>query len=317
MEIYRLIFVFVFFIIPFCWPNCSADFSRIPVRSFLFLSKQKFMPIEIEGRSYLALIDTGSSRSFMRKDVLNEIYNKTYVSDSDFINIYGNKYLTSNFQISEVQIGSFVADAIFKEEHENFLTDCVVESNPFISWKVHLLYQVCREAIIGMDILQKFCCIFDFPHSSIYLSEEMDQMIGNNDFLTAEWHMVPFDFRKSGVVLRFETNLGEKRLLLDAGSTLSILRFTDEEKAVHQNKISNQTFASDVLKIHDLDFGSWAFKIMDISKEMDDIDGLLGIEFFNRNIIGFDFRNGIAYIQSPKLGSKERFTYWLKSCLGK
>jgi hypothetical protein len=111
--------------------------------------------------------------------------------------------------------------------------------------------------------------------------------------------------------------MGEKKLLLDAGSTLSIMRLTDEEKALHQNNISNQKFSSDVLKMHDLDFGCWTFRLMDFAHEMDDIDGLLGIEFFNKNIVGFDFRNGLVYIQSPKLGSKERFTYWLKSFIGR
>ncbi len=69
--------------------------------------------------------------------------------------------------------------------------------------------------------------------------------------------------------------------------------------------------------INDLSLGKWTFQVMDITKEMDDIDGLLGIEFFNKNIICLDFPNRIVHIQHPRLGSKERFTYWLKSYFGR
>lgn len=265
----------------------------------------------------MALIDTGSAFSFIRKDVLNQIEHKKYISDSDYINIYGKKYITSNFLIPEVKIGGFVAETIFKEEAENFLAECVVDNNFLISWKVHLMYQVYREAIIGMDLFQKFACIFDFPHSSIYIAKEITHIIENEDFFTADWHSVEFELGKSGVVLMFETDLGKKRLLLDSGSTLSIIRFTDKEKVAYQDNVVTREFTSKKLMINGLDFGSCNFRVMDIAGEMNDIDGLVGIEFFNKNIICLDFPNKIAHIQTPRLGSKERFNYWLKSCFGK
>lgn len=285
----------------------STESLRIPVHSFPFLSKQKFVEIHIEGKPYLALIDTGAQCSFMKKNVLSKIVNRDHVYDSEYMNFFGNKYLAANFQIPELKIGNFCIEAILTEEDESFSADCTVQTSSLFSWQIR------TEAIIGMDVFQKFACIFDFPHSSIFLANEMSQIIENENFLTAEFHAVPFEMGKAGIILTFETDLGKKRLLLDAGSTLSAIRFTDEEK-VGYNK---SEFTTHILQVHSLDFSSWKFRVMDIAKEIDDMDGLLGIDFFNKNTICLDFPNRTALIQSPRLGSKERFTYWLKGCLGK
>ncbi len=289
----------------------SEGFSRIPIRSFPVISKQKFLQIQIEEKPYLVLIDTGSYGLFMKKEIINQIKNKDHVFDSEYMNFFGNKYTTPNFKIPALQIGDFFIETLLREEDENFSADCEVKKRFSISW--HLSY----EGMIGMDVFKKFLCIFDFPHSSIYLANEMSSVTDTEEFLDVAWHAVPFTLGKAGAILIFETDLGKKRLLLDAGSTLSAIRLTDEEKVIHKNNGNAREFTTNMLGINDLDFGLWKFYVIDIAQEVDDIDGLLGIEFFNKNMIGLDFPNGIAYIQSPRLGSKERFTYWLKSCFGK
>ncbi len=289
----------------------SEIISRIPLRSFPFLSYQKFVEIEIDGHPYLSLVDTGSAFSMIRKDVLNEITNKSYVCDSEYVGIKGDKYLTPNFQIPEVKIGDFCTESVFKEEDEKFWTDgCTIDGYSFInSVKIYLMYQVYREAVIGRDLFRKFACVFDFPHSCIFIADNMDHLIGNAD----EFCVVPFEMGTAGVVLSVETDLGENSFLLDSAATRSFINFS----AVCERCQGSETFFSKRLRVGSNDFGGWKFRKMKIASEFGDIDGILGIDFFNRNLIGLDFECKLAYIHSPKIGSKERFTYWIKSCFGK
>ncbi len=285
-----------------------SNVSRIPIQSYPFLSYQRFIHFQIDGEQYLGLIDTGCAFSMLRKDVLNEIQNKTYVSESEYTSVRGKSYITSNYKISEVKIGDFLAETIFKEEDENFWTDgSAIDDFSFIhSLKIYLMYQIFREAVIGIDLFQKFACLFDFPHSSIFLADHISDIIDENMFST-----VPFDLGKAGVIVKFETDLGVKRFLLDSAATRSIIRLTDDEKKHKQGYFVTK------LTLSDINFWNWEFGVFDISNEFDDMDGILGIDFFKMNIIGLDFANKLAYIQTPKLGSKERFTYWMKSYFGK
>jgi hypothetical protein len=265
------------------------------------------------------LIDTGSSLSFIRKDVLNKISEKNYLSDSEYIGVNGNHYITPNFKIPELKIGNFFTEVVLKEEDKNFWTDgCAIGPHLFIlTWKIQLMYQVFREALIGIDLFQKFACIFDFPHSSIFVASDMSRLIESDYFQKDEFNVLPLEMGKAGVILTLETNLGSKRFLLDSAATTSVIRLSTEEKnTFYETCHRGDTFISDRLAANECDFGSWEFKVIDIASEMNDIDGILGIDFFKRNIIGFDFDNQITYIQSPRLGSKERFTYWLKSYFG-
>jgi hypothetical protein len=241
----------------------------------------------------------------IRKDVLDEIKIKDFVSRSEFISVNGYVYITPNYIIPRVSIGKFCLDVPFKEEDSNFWTDgCTIGSHSFVSsFKLYLMYQVYREAVIGIDFLKKFACIFDFPHSNIFLAENISCLI--ND--ASDFCMVPFEIGKAGVVSTFETNLGKLNFLLDSAASASYIRKFKESGEIIKS----------VLRIKDVNFGEWMFKQINISNKFSDIDGILGIDFFKNNIIAFDFKSNTAYIQSVKLGSKERFTYWIKSCFGK
>lgn len=302
---YNLFFTLLFSLIFFSNNYSDETVSRIPIHSFPFLSNQRFAEIQIDEKQYLGLIDTGSVFSMIRKDVLNGIKIKNYISRSEFISVNGNKYMTPNFMIPRVSIGDFCLDVPFKEEDANFWMDgCTIGSYSFIlSCKLYLMYQVYREAVIGMDLFKQFACIFDFPHSSIFLAENMSCLIGD----ASEFCLVPFEMGKAGAVSTFETNIGKKNFLFDSAASASFMRTSQE----------SGEYVKSTLRISGVDFGEWNFKLINITNEFDDIDGILGIDFFKSNMIGFDFKNKTAYIQSVKLGSKERFTYWIKSYFGK
>lgn len=245
----------------------------------------------------------------IRKDVLENISKKKFVSNSEYIGINGKKYITSDFRIDEVKIGDFITGNIFKEEDENFWTEgSVIKDFSFInSIKVHLMYQVFRAGIVGMDLFQKFACVFDFPHSSIFLANHIEEIIDENMY-----NIIPFEMGRAGVILKVQTDFGIKRLLLDSAATSSLIQLSNEERAHTQDECITMK-----LNANGIDFGFWEFNVFNIAKNFDDIDGILGIDFFKKGIIGLDFTAKVVYIQFPKLGSKERMTYWLKSYFGK
>jgi hypothetical protein len=255
------------------------------------------------------LIDTGSAFSMLRKDALENISKKNFVSNSEYIGINGKKYITSDFRINEVKIGDFIIGNIFKEEDENFWTEgSAIEDFSFIqSVKAHLMYQIFRAGIVGIDLFQKFACVFDFPHSSIFLANHIEEIVDENMY-----KIIPFEMGRAGVILKVQTDLGIKRLLLDSAATRSLIQLSNEERTYTQDEYVNMKLTAD-----GIDLGFWEFSVFNIAQNFDDIDGILGIDFFKKGIIGLDFTAKVAYIQFPKLGSKERITYWLKSYFGK
>jgi len=296
----------------FCLIFSSVLFSavsRIPIQSYPFLSRQRFIQFQLGKEQYLGLIDTGSAFSMLRKDVLEKIPKKSFVSNSEYIGITGEKYITSNFVVDEFKIGDFIAENIFKEEDENFWTEgSIIKNLSFIrSVKIYLMYQVFREGIIGMDLFQKFACVFDFPHSSIILANQIEEVIDENLY-----SIIPFEMGKAGVILNVHTDFGIKRLLLDSAATKSLIRLSLEERDQVNDECVTTKLTAD-----GIDLGCWEFNFFDIAESFDDIDGILGIDFFKKSIIGLDFTAKVVYIQFPKLGSKERITYWLKSYFGK
>lgn len=169
------------------------------------------------------------------------------------------------------------------------------------------MYQVFREGIVGIDLFQKFACVFDFPHSSIFLADHLSEVIDET-----MCQVVPFELGKAGVIVEIGTELGTKKFLLDSAATKSLIQLSETEKTYAPNKCVAMK-----LTMNGADFGFWKFNVFDIPKEFNDMDGILGIDFFKKSVIGLDFTTKKGYIQFPKLGSKEQFTYWLKSYFGK
>ncbi len=274
------------------------------------------MEFEIGEERYKALIDTGSSFSFLRKDVLEKIQNKKLYSHSEMMSYKGDRYLTVDFQVPQIKIGNLFTESVITEEIPDFWKNgsTLGYQAYLLYFKLWLLHEVYREGLIGRNVLEKYTCIFDFPHAHMFLAEKPLSLEQAESLLTMGFASLPFEMTNAGPVFTFQTDFGDKKFILDTGATHSIVRLSEDEKKYFGRK---RKISTGKLMGNGINFGKHTFLIIDMAAEQARIDGIVGLDFFKQNTICFDYEHKIAYIQTPKLGSKERFNYWWKSWMGR
>ena len=150
---------------------------------------------------------------------------------------------------------------------------------------------------IGNDILDHFCCFFDFPHSQVSIGNQLSDF----DFSPDECIEVPFQIEQGLIVLNAETDLGAKKLFLDTGANVSILR----------GKLLSKKRQNCKLILEGQDFGKWDFWFLPFTERLQ-LDGALGIDFFKKNLICIDFKNHKVYIR-PYVSSIQILWDWISS----
>lgn len=293
LSLFCLLGIYFFQISP---PKNESKFLvRVPVSFFPFYDRPT-MKVEIEGKAYSLLIDLGSSRSFdLRTRYLKKLKNKQVSRCASYISLDGTLRNTPGYKVSNIEIRSLtVHEALVFEEGNDFLKNKNVFPS-FILWDrwIDTLHSLFIQGSVGWGLFKELNCIFDFPKSEIIIAKNADHLFDKTSYSIKEFVRIPFHLEQYGVVVDFETSQGQKKLLLDTGATCSILRsstsqFTNKE----QHLVS-----TDKLISGGHDFGKWSFDIYDFS-EWISCDGILGIDFFKKHTIYFDFQNQTAYLKA-------------------
>lgn len=277
-----------------------GSFTRIPVR----FSKLSLMDVEIEGRKYSVEIDTGSGCDLaLYNDVLNNVCFKRFSHEGEYYDINGDVYLNDNFIINNVNIRDLVVDnVIVQEESKKFRIATEIDFSDVVGNKEASEVLFTSDGRIGNGIFRSYFCIFDFPHSAIYLANDLSERQIKDLF--KDFIKVPFQVDDSGlIVITVEVDFGKIRLALDTGSSLSILKKSCLAQCIQvcppplpppgKNMliIKNKKL---VIGAHN--FGKKKFCIYEFPDVLDTIDGVLGLEFFQEHTVGFDFKRNLLLI---------------------
>lgn len=278
--------------------------QEIPVRFYPF-SSCPIVKTVIEGRSYRLKVDLGSYYEMsLRQEVLAKISRKTKLKETtQYADMKGNLYRSPLYEISPIYIGKIEGNFLLtKEEDLYYLTygsTTVLPGEPLSKSKKRQLAML--HGRLGMGVFQKYHWLFDFPYSRIYFSDNRAA------FAQQISHFVKASFfhETLGVILPIETDLGTKRFLLDTGTTYSCLKKTSktEKEILHTQKFS----------LGNTNYGPCSLVVIDISDEVGDCDGILGIDFLRRHTFYLDFETSTAYFQPPRKTLFQRLCSSLKS----
>ena len=277
-------------------PNKSSanrSFVKIPVRFFPFRDRP-VIDIEIEEKKYSLLVDLGSSNQIvLHKQSMEKIQKKKLVSTSNYTGVKGNAYLTQTFLLPDVKILDVTIKGLKGyEESPKFIRDAKIGLNPFGMWNqfIDKLELALIDGRIGGCVFKKIDCLFDFPNSNIIIAKDMPSLMNEAGYSFEKCIKIPFNIEKYGIVFSIETDLGSKKMMLDTGATHSIFK----KKG---NPPEQWTYEMHPLIIGGTDFGNWKFWLLEYS-DVFDCDGILGVDFFKKHAIYFDFHNNIAYIKN-------------------
>ena len=116
---------------------------------------------------------------------------------------------------------------------------------------------------------------------------------------------VPFEMTSLGITLDIQTAQGEKKFLVDTGATITAIRSSQrylEESQQDFRELKYLTTSQFI--IGGKDFGPMALYLLDITPEMKEIDGILGMTFLNDHIVYIDFRKKMLYLSDRVERSK-------------
>jgi hypothetical protein len=277
-------FVIVYFSLFFkqaCFQEIEVNFNP---------SGSPLINIEIDGDSFPVVLDSGSKFQLsLHKSVLEKIH-KIKLGTAQWHDFKGNFYESPSYLIPKIKIGNLtLTDVVVAEESEEFIENATL-------WKQESKEQILREVgSLGRPILEKFNLLLDLAHSKIVFCNN-SKKLKNLGYSLGNMVQLPLKNGR-GIILSAIIDIGEKQFNLDTGSTLNLMRTSLlQNQPMTKEWYGLNSYTSSHFILGKKDFGKIALQLYDITPELHEIDGVLGISFLEKHIVYIDYRNKVAYI---------------------
>lgn len=241
--------------------------------------------IKIDDKKYLVTVDLGSKVPlFLTKKNLSHHLKKERKEKTEWRDFNGKKYFTNSYLLSEIKLKEMIIkNVIVSEVNEECLKNTTIAGTPDL-----------EEQYIGRPIFEKFKVLLDFKNDKIFISNDLKKL-KNLGFDISSYVKVPCKKARSGLVLEVKTDLGNKKLSIDTGFTITALRNSPAIPAI-EKKYGIPIYKNKKFQIQDKDFGPFDLFFIDITTELSEIDGFLGMDFLKHHTIYIDFPNKVAYL---------------------
>lgn len=251
---------------------------------------------EIAGENYTLQIDTGAVESlYLLENSLQRIQNKIFKNNIKIYDFRGRFYNWKKYLVSKIRIGPlFLSECEIIEETLDF------QKNTDLSGNLKSSNVSENHGSIGWSLFKKYCTLFDFPNSSIFVAENLEYLKKDGLFKMENFIRVPFEIQDGLLVISIETELGPLKFILDTGASYRILKIKEREQITTRYLNSGEPYyISEKLMIGGRDFGPHSFALCKIT-DLIEADGLLGTDFFIEHSVCFDFANQLVYIEKPE-----------------
>ncbi len=270
-------FYLSFFLYPKPYFHClDVEYSK---------SSMPITEITIQDKKYFATIDLGNKIPLsLSKKNLSNLRKKERKEKTEWRDFNGKKYFTNSYLLSEIKLKEMIIkNVIASEVNEECLKNTTIAGTPDL-----------EEQYIGRPIFEKFKVLLDFKNDKIFISNDLKKL-KNLGFDISTYVKVPCKKARSGLVLEVKTDLGNKKLSIDTGFTITALRNSPAIRAI-EKKYGIPIYKNKKFQIQDKDFGPFDLFFIDITTELSEIDGFLGMDFLKHHTIYIDFPNKVAYI---------------------
>jgi hypothetical protein len=253
-----------------------------------------FVSVQIEGRKYSMLFDTGSHLNGLRKECMNRVVSKSYAHETSTIDLKGVGRKERIFGFAAMGLGSLqIMNCGISEISD--LSDLAGVSLCEETFIAPAWLQQCN-GILGYTIVPNGAYFLDFGGREIILAKDAKQLL---KFFTDDYVAIPFLANDERAIIPVDTNLGVMRFGFDTGASISVVRsrlIADEHITLrYLGRPSMMTLSKFV--IGTIDCGPFDLWMYDIAEEIDRIDGLIGFDFFLKHKVCLDFAGKVAYIE--------------------
>jgi hypothetical protein len=253
-------------------------------------AKVPYVNAEIEGKPCTLAVDLGSRFALgLEKDVLDTFQKKP--SGKGIIrDAYGNRYEVAKYILPKIKIGTAVwTNVKTREKHSDFMKNVTFSSDS------NFVPKTDTHGDIGLKMLTKYNLLMDFSRSVMYASNDFDKLNAEG-YPVETWFPVPIKRTKYSICLDVQTDAGLKRFSLDTGATITFIRASEvQDKIGEKTCLVFKAFTSKKFEIAGRDLGSTDLYLFNISEELDDCNGTIGMDILGNQACYFDFKNEIAY----------------------
>ncbi|HSX04126.1 MAG TPA: hypothetical protein VLG76_05295 [Rhabdochlamydiaceae bacterium] len=225
---------------------------------------------QLEGNPYTLSVSVGSRFPiFLRQKVLDGI-DKQFQGMDLYRSIDGSQEEVPYYLVPKLKVGDLVLKNVFayhsdKDDHDG----------------------------LGKFLGGDFNLLLDFPHDRIVACDRLSKL-QTKGVADHNWIQLPFEMDRVGVVLNVDTDFGTCKLVLNTGCTVSVLK----SSVFPANTSFSYVSSSFILDGHQ--FPNISFKSFEFPKDLNEIDGFIGMDFLKEYTIYLDYAHKVAYIQPPK-----------------
>lgn len=281
--------------------NVKTYHSHVPIS--LDKSNIPTTLVEIQGRKYSLAIDLGDKFALsLNKQALKKLQKKPHDSlvhrDAS-----GKAYETSAYVLAKIKLGDLIFDdVVVAEVNEDFVKNTTLwaDTDNF----EELLKD--RFGAIGRALLEKLNLLLDIQNSSFFISNDIKKLKESGYDLN-QLVQISFEIGRTGIILPVKTEIGSIKLSIDTGSTVSLLRSSILQGiAIKNKKYGFHIYTTSMFEIGSKNFGTMNLYLFDLTPELHEIDGILGMDFLKNHVIYIDYKNRVLYIGDNKSRIQDR-----------
>lgn len=253
--------------------------------------------IEIQGNSYLLEIDLGSKFPLSLNPHILELLKKKPQGELSSRDVFGNTHTSMAYLLQNVKLGSLAFNNVLtKTDSEDYVSAITLSSEQPKNQKI----LENNLGTFGRPLLEDKSLFLDFPHLQISICDDIGD-IELSGYHPEEFVAIPFTKGRTGLTLEVNTDLGKTRLSLDTGCTLSFIRAQDVASNITRKQENGLSYiTSSIFTIESQDFGPKNLYLIEITPELHEIDGLLGMDFLKTHPVYIDPKNHLIYLGPAK-----------------
>ena len=270
--------------------SLEKSFVSLPVS----YSPQKIPLLDaiINNKAVLLKLDFGSKYHLFLNDSFLATIEKQELGKELTRDFKGNKYDTPFYSLSKLQLGplSFHNVKAHEQSQEQTTNQTLWKTAPPSKNDLIVGY-------IGRPAFETRNFLLDFPHQKFILCDDIPT-VKKNGYDLDDFLKVPCIQTKFGIIMNFMTDFGEARLVLDTGTTITMVRsgFTKDALTTLDSRNIRHVF-SEKFMIGGFDFTNKNLFLFDISEELTLFDGILGMDFLEKHILYLDRKSSMMYIK--------------------
>lgn len=279
------------------WNHFQRKTYHVPIPTRLSVGNIPLLEVDIQNAKYSLKMDLGSKFQLtLSKRVLNQL-NKKNAGTLLSRDMHGNSYETPAYLISQIKVGDFCRrDVLVNEESDDFVLnttfwmDTNKSKDPFED----------QIGTIGRGLLEKRNLLLDFYNSIVFISNDINRF-NESGYHLKDLTKCSFEIGRTGIILTIITDIGATRFSLDTGSTISFIRSSFvKNSSGENNKYGIPFITSSIFEIAGKDFGNMNLYLQNITPELSEIDGILGMDFLKNHVVYIDYKDKVLYIGDSK-----------------